>query len=132
LPAFTGAVLTTPGMIPKTSLPAQAFHLPRPVLDLETAQVADAIQTCQVPLLAVRAITDGAGEEIEEFLADIINRHRSVPLSSLIPALCADPRRIRYCFHLWRRSLLAGRNLSRALNLIFEFLARQSSSLISS
>jgi hypothetical protein len=101
-------------------------------MDLEAADVADVARSFRLPFLAVRAITDGAGEEIQEFLADIINRHRGVPLSRLIPALCAAPRRIGYCFHLWRCSLVAGRNLAMALNLIMEFLARQSPSLISS
>ena len=128
----TGALITTPSVTPKASLPAQIFRLPQPVLDLETAEVADVARTFRLPFLAVRAITDGAGEEIQEFLADIINRHRGVPLSRLIPALCAAPHRIGYCFHLWRRSLMAGRNLAKALNLILEFLARQSPSLISS
>ncbi len=85
-----------------------------------------------LPCLAVRAITDGAGEEIQQFLADIINRHQGVPLSRFLPALWADPRRVKYCFHLWRRSRLAGRNLARALNLILEYLTRQSPSLSSS
>jgi hypothetical protein len=74
-------------------------------------------------MLAVRAITDGAGEEIQEFLADIINQHQGVPLGRLLPTLCLAPRRVGYCLHLWRRSIVAGRNLARALNLILEFLA---------
>ena len=61
-----------------------------------------------LPFLAVRAITDGAGEEIHDFLADLINQYQGVPLSRLLPALWADPRRVGYCVHLWRRSRLAG------------------------
>jgi nucleoside phosphorylase len=132
LPAFTGALVTTPRVTPKGSLPDQIFFLPKPVLDLESAEVADAIRTYNLPFLAVRAITDGVGEEIKEFLADIINQHQGVPLSRLFPALCAAPHRVGYCLHLWRRSLLAGRNLAEALDLVLAFLARQSSSRISS
>ena len=128
LPAFTGALVTTPRVTLKGSLPDQIFCLPKPVLDLESAEFADVIRIYNLPLLAVRAITDGAGEEIQEFLAAIINRHQGVPLSLLIPALCAAPYRVRYCLHLWRRSLVAGRNLAQALDVILEFLARQSSS----
>ena len=105
LPVSTGALVTTPVVIPKASLPGQVFRLPQPVLDLETAEVATVTHTHHLPCLAVRAITDGAGEEIQQFLADIINSHQGVPLSRLLPALCADPRRVTYCLHLWRRSL---------------------------
>lgn len=128
LPTLTGALVSTPKVTSKGSLPDQIFLLPQPVLDLESAEVADVVRTYNLPFLAVRAITDGAGEEIQEFLADIINRHQGVPLSRLIPALCAAPHRVGYCFHLWRRSLVAGRNLAQALDSILEFLARQSSS----
>jgi nucleoside phosphorylase len=125
LSAFTGASVTTPVVTPKASLPDQVFHLPRPVLDLETAEIAAIAQIYNLPCLTVRAITDGAGEEIQQFLADIINQYQGVPLSRLLPALLADPRRVQYCFHLWCRSHLAAQNLARALNLIIDHLSRQ-------
>jgi adenosylhomocysteine nucleosidase len=122
LPVSAGALLTTPGLMAKASVPSQVFRLPHPVMDLETAQIAAVAQTHGLPLLAVRAITDGAGEEIQGFLADLINQHQGVPLFYLLPALCADPRRVGYCIHLWRRSRLAGANLARALHLILDHL----------
>jgi hypothetical protein len=45
-----------------------------------------------------------------------------VPFLRLLPALCADPRRLSYCFHLWRRSRLAGSNLAQALTAILGHL----------
>ena len=125
LPAFTGALVTTTAVTLKASLPGQVFRLPHPVLDLETAEIATIAQTHHLPCLAVRAITDGAGEEIQQFLADIINQYQGVPLSRLLPALWADPRRVKYCLHLWRRSRLAAYNLARSLNLIIDHLSRQ-------
>jgi adenosylhomocysteine nucleosidase len=124
LPASAGALLTTPSLTPKASLPPQVFRLPQPVLDLETAQIAAVAQAHGLPLLAVRAVTDGAGEEIQDFLAHLINQYQGVPLSRLLPALGADPRRVRYCLHLWRRSRLAGANLARALHLILDHLTQ--------
>lgn len=124
LAAHAGALVTTPGVTAKTALPSQAASLPVPVLDMETAEVAAAAHARHLPFLAVRSITDGVGEEIQPFLADIINRHQGVPLSRLVPALWADPRRLGYCFHLWGRSRQAGRSLARALQLILGFLAR--------
>lgn len=127
LAASAGALVTTPGLIPKSSLPSQVFTLPQPVLDLESAHIAAVAQAHRLPLLVVRAITDGGGEEIQDFLARIINRHHGVPLSRLLPALLTHPRRLGYCLHLWRRSLLAGANLARALHLILAHLTRQNS-----
>ena len=124
LAAYAGTLLTTPKIIPKASLPTRLSHLTLPVLDLETSEVAATATAHHLPFLAVRAITDGAGEEIQGFLADIINQHQGVPLSRLLPALWADPRRVGYCLHLWRRSRLAGQNLARALNLILNYLTR--------
>ena len=124
LPVATGALVTTPVVMTKASLPRQVFRLPFPVLDLETAEIVAVAQAHHLPCLAVRTITDGGGEEIQPFLADIVNKHQGVPLLRLLTALRADPRRMKYCLHLWRLSRLAGRNLARALNLIFEHLAR--------
>jgi len=123
LPAYSGAMVTTPGMTAKTSLPSQVAGLPLPVLDLETAEVAVAAQARHLPFLALRAVTDGAGEEIQAFLADIIDQNQGVPLTRLLPALWADPRRVGYCLHLWRRSRQAGLHLARALKLILEYLS---------
>jgi adenosylhomocysteine nucleosidase len=124
LPVAVGALLTTPEIMAKVNLPPQAFRLPQAVLDLETAGIAAAAQAHQLPFLAVRAVTDGAGEEIQDFLADLINRYQGVPLSRLVSALGADPRRVGYCLHLWRRSRQAGANLARALELILDRLSR--------
>ena len=124
LAAYAGTLVTTPKITPKASLPTQVSHLTLPVLDLETSEVAATATAHHLPFLAVRAITDGAGEEIQVFLADIINQYQGVPLSRLLPALWADPRRVGYCLHLWRRSRLAGQNLARALNLILNYLTQ--------
>lgn len=127
LSAATGALLTLPAMIPKASLPAHVFRLPHPVLDLETAPLAALARARGLPLLAVRAVTDAGGEEIQPFLADLINRWQRVPLSRLLPALAADPRRVDHCLHLWRRARLAGDCLARALYLILNHLCRPGS-----
>ncbi len=122
LAAYEGALVTTPHITAKASLPSQTALLPLPVLDLETTEVVAVAQAHHLPFLAVRAITDGVGEEIADFLADIINQNQGVPLSRLLPALWSHPRRVGYLVHLWRRSRLAGLNLARALNLILNYL----------
>ena len=120
LQAYTGVTISTPGIMAKAAVLPQVSHLPRPVVDLETAAVAAAVGN--LPFLALRAITDGGSEEIAPFLAELINRHQGVPLSRLLPALAAQPRRLAYCLHLWRRSRLAGGNLARAVHLSLDYL----------
>lgn len=123
LPAVVGSFITTPRMTAKALVLPLASYLPAPVLDLETAAVAAVAQAQNLPLLAVRAITDGSGEEIQGFLAQIIDRHRGVPLSRLLPALLAHPTRLQYICHLWERSRRAGLNLAIALHHILAYLA---------
>jgi adenosylhomocysteine nucleosidase len=118
LPAAAGTMITTRQITPKRLLLPWIGRLPAPVLDLETADLAALAQARGLPLLVVRAITDGAEEEIQDFLAQIIQRHRGVPLSRLLPALGARPQRLAYLLHLWRRSCQAGANLARALTQI--------------
>lgn len=122
LPAATGALVTTPVIRPKAALPREVFRLPQPVLDMESAEIATVAQTHHLPCLAVRTISDGGGEEIQPFLADLVNTYQGVPLSRLLPALLADPRRVAYCLHLWRRCGPARRNLAEALTLIIDYL----------
>jgi len=121
-----GAFVTTARMTAKASLPKQARQLICPVLDLETAEIAAAAQDADLPLVAVRAITDVGGEEIQAFLADMIDKHHGVPLARLLPKLWGQPRRLRYLMHLWRRSRLAGGRLAMAVNLILDYFSEQS------
>jgi len=123
LPATAGTLITTAQVTGKASLLPLAAPLTAPVLDLETAAIAAAAQARSLPLLAVRAITDGAGEEIQDFLARIIHRHQGVPLSRLLPALLAHPSRLRYILHLWGRARQAALHLAKALDLILKYLA---------
>ncbi len=124
LPTVAGTLITTAKVTAKASLLPLVAHLTAPVLDLETAAVAAAAQARRLPLVAVRAITDGAGEEIQDFLAQIIHRHQGVPLSRLLPALMAHPFRLPYILHLWGRSRRAAWHLSAALGHIMEYLSR--------
>ncbi len=124
LPAYAGTLVTAPKMTAKADLAQLVGRLPQPVLDLETATIAALAAAQSLPLLAVRTITDGAGEEIQDFLARIIDQHQGVPVARLLPALWADPRRVGYCAHLWRRARLAGLNLARALQIILPFISQ--------
>ncbi|MGQ9921408.1 MAG: phosphorylase family protein [Desulfobacca sp.] len=123
LPATAGNLITTARITAKASLLPLVAQMTAPVLDLETAAIAAVAQTRGLPLVALRAITDGAGEDIQDFLARIIHRHRGVPLSRLLPALLAHPSRLRYILHLWGRSRQAALHLAAGLTQILHYLA---------
>ncbi len=123
LPAHGGTAVTTVAVTPKPMVLPWVRHLVNPVVDLESARLAVVAQASNVPFLVMRAITDGAQEEIQAFLAAIINQYHGVPLRRLLPALLARPRRLRHILHLWQRSRRASRNLATALQGLLPLLS---------
>lgn len=123
VPAQAGNLITTPGVIRKHFILPLVGGLAAPVLDLEGVAVAAAAREYNLPFLAVRAVTDGAGEDIQDFLARIINTHQGVPLARLGAALLVAPQRLGYLLHLRSRARRAGLNLARAISLILEYLS---------
>ncbi len=121
--SFAGSIITTPRIIPKSGLGEALARLSRPVLDLETAAVAAVARAEGLPFLGLRAITDGAAEEIPEFLA----RPRPDPGApgwlDALGWLARDPRRLADLAHLWRRSRLAAARLAQALQVLLPELA---------
>lgn len=122
LPAFPGCLVTTPGIMQKGALGGLLASLPCPVLDLETGAAVVAAQREGIPFLALRAITDAAGEEIPDFLVQACRDDRPPTLKMALAWLTADPRRLPVLLRLWRRSRLAARNLARALAVVMEIL----------
>ena len=68
LTAATGSLVTTSRIIHKGRQGEPLAGLPRPVLDLETAVLAEMAAARGLAFLSLRAITDAAAEEIPEFL----------------------------------------------------------------
>lgn len=122
MPAFLGSVVTTGGIIHKASHRAYLNHLPYPVLDLETSGWAVAAQERDLPFLALRAITDEAGEEIPDFLRKAAQQGKAPNLAEVLAWLVRDPRRLSPLYRLWRRSRLATRHLTKALEVVLEVL----------
>jgi adenosylhomocysteine nucleosidase len=122
LPAFSGSIVSTPGIIHKGRQGLTLRGLLRPVLDLETGAAAAAAQAAAVPFLALRVITDGPGEEIPEFLRRDWEPGFGPGLQKALAWLARDPRRLQDLLHLWRRARLAARRLSRALQVILPLL----------
>lgn len=124
-PVFPGSLITTRGIIPKAGHADLLAHLPYPVLDLETSAAALAARARQVPFLALRAVTDVAGEEIPGFLARAVHKERTPTGLEALAWAAVDPRRVSILYLLWRRSRLAAGQLSRALEMVLEVAEEQ-------
>ncbi len=122
LPADIGCFVSTPGIIHKERQGGPLRRLAQPVLDLETAAVAAAAGEKGIPFLALRVITDTAGEEIPDFLRKGWEPGYGPSLSKALGWLTRDPRRLGPMLHLWRRSRLAARRLNQALQVLLPLL----------
>jgi adenosylhomocysteine nucleosidase len=117
---FRGSLITTPEIIPKAGQGDLLTNLNHPVLEMETSAAALAARGRNVPFLALRAITDAAGEEIPDFLAQAVRERQTPTLAQALAWLAADPRRALILYRLWRRSRLAALHLAQALEAVLE------------
>ena len=122
LPALLGSVVTTPAIIHKGSQGSPLLRLSHPVLDLETGAAAASIQGSSLPFLALRAVTDSAGEEIHDFIRSAAKAGTSLTVKTALAWLAADPRRLAALVRLWRVSRLAGQRLAQALVVVLEMV----------
>ncbi len=122
LPARAGSLVTTPWIMLKGRPGGGLTGLPAPVLDLETAALAELAGAAGLPFLGLRGITDAAGEELPDFLCPADGDLGTVGALDALGWLAADPRRIRDLFHLWRRSRLAAERLAAALLILLPLL----------
>ena len=120
LPVFRGSMVTTRGIIHKAGHAAVLHHLPHPVLDLETSAAALAAQVRKLPFLALRAVTDTAGEEIPDFLKEAARQGKTPSGAAALAWLATDPRRVADLLQLWGRSRLAAKHLTQALEEVLE------------
>jgi adenosylhomocysteine nucleosidase len=120
LTASAGSFITTPRIIHKGREGLPLAGLRRPVLDMESAALAELAGAKGLPFLGLRAITDAAGEEIPDFLASA--EGQSVGVLDALGWLAADPRRLKDLIHLWRRSRLAAARLAVALVVLLPLL----------
>jgi adenosylhomocysteine nucleosidase len=93
-----------------------------PVLEMETTGVARVASERKVPLVAVRAISDGADEELGFPIADFTDREMRIRIGKVLWALARKPRIIPQLVRLARNSRLAGGNLATAVLAIIEGL----------
>lgn len=118
LPACTGSIVTTSYIIHKGRQGGQIRRLRRPVLDLETSVLAEMAAARGLAFMSMRVITDGAAEEIPDFLIKGLKLGPTKESPAALSWLLADPRAVVPLVKLWRRSREAAARLARALTVI--------------
>jgi nucleoside phosphorylase len=122
LPAAIGSCVTTAAIIHKGRQGKPLRRLKHPVLDLETRALAAVAAEAGISFLALRVITDAAGEEIPDFLREGWEPGYGPSLPKALGWLAGDPRRLGAMLHLWQRSKLGARRLAAGLQVILPLI----------
>jgi len=100
-------------------LPAGATN---PVLEMETAAVAQAAYEGNVPLIAIRAISDGAEEELKFAIEEFTDRELNFRVGKVLLTVAKKPWIVPQLLRLARNSRTAGENLASVLMTLLENL----------
>ncbi|HYW83422.1 MAG TPA: hypothetical protein VFB30_09205 [Spirochaetia bacterium] len=99
-----GTALTTPGL---QTVDLAGFSLEHPVLEMETAAIAQACFTQGVPVLALRGVSDSVDHPLPFDLEEYLDREQNLRVGRLLAGLVRDPS-------LFTRLNLLRRNAARA------------------
>lgn len=117
IPTQTGPLLTVdvPLRTPEAKRAARQ-RTGAVAVDMEATGVAEAAHALGIPWLAIKAIVDGVGEPLPEFLAGCTTPDGQLRWRVLLPSLLSDGERRRTLWRLGRASRQAARSLKRALD----------------
>ncbi len=114
--ALRGTFITAAEMLQKRVLtgllPAGIIH---PVVEMESAAVARIAAREGIPLIAIRAISDGAEEELGFSIDEFTDREMRIKVWKVLLAMGKKPRIVPQLVRLARNARLAGRNLAPAI-----------------
>jgi adenosylhomocysteine nucleosidase len=86
-----------------------------PVLDMETWAVALVAAREKIPLLAIRAVSDAADEELGFSIGEFTDSDMNMRISKILSTIARKPGIIPQLIRLARNSRMAGRNLAAAV-----------------
>ena len=93
-----------------------------PVLEMETAAVAQVAAEGNTPLIALRAVSDGAGEELGFTIEEFTDREMNVRVSKVLLTVAKKPWIVPQLLRLARNARIAGENLATAMLVLLENL----------
>ncbi|MCL2761334.1 MAG: hypothetical protein FWD70_06790 [Desulfuromonadales bacterium] len=91
-----------------------------PVLEMETAAVAEVCEKFNVPLMAIRSVSDQATEEIDFKISDITDENYKIKISKVILALIRKPPLLMQFIRLAKNSKKAATTLKDTVTKIIE------------
>jgi adenosylhomocysteine nucleosidase len=111
-----GTTVTTSSILPKEKarqlIPEENAN---PVLDMETSAVAETAAANGIPLVALRAISDAAEEELLFSLDEITDREMNIRVCKVLATIAKNPRVLPQMLRLARNAKLAGNSLAIVL-----------------
>ncbi len=109
---FSGTAVTTPGSQFVVHPPGD---MPNPVLEMETAGIARVTAEKDLPLLSLRAISDGPRSPIPFDLEVALDEDYNLRVGELLKTLLGHPRKLSLLLRMARNTRLAARNAAIAL-----------------
>ncbi len=111
-----GAFVTTAEISSKAEMASLVpTWAPNPVLEMETAAVAKAAARGEVPILAVRGVSDDASEELGFSIAELTDSRMKIRLVKVLCTVARKPWILPQMLRLARNSKRAGENLALAI-----------------
>ena len=93
-----------------------------PVLEMETVAVAQTAHERNVPLIAIRAISDGVGEELGFSIREFTDRKLNIRLGKVFLSVTKKPWIVPQLLRLAKNSRSAGNNLAAVLVVLLELI----------
>ncbi|MBW4056881.1 MAG: phosphorylase [Proteobacteria bacterium] len=120
---FSGMFASTPVIMSKTRLagllPAKS---PFPVVEMESAAIAIIAVENRIPLLALRAVSDPAGEELGFSLDEFCDARMRIRPHRVLLTILRKPRIIPQLIRLARNSRVAAHSLTAAMEQLLPLL----------
>lgn len=111
-----GTTVTTSGIVNKRQADQQlSREIVNPVLDMETSAVAEIAERNGIPLVALRAISDAAEEELLFSLDEFTDRDLNIHLGKVLLAIAKRPHILPQLIRLAQNSKQAANNLAIVL-----------------
>jgi adenosylhomocysteine nucleosidase len=116
LTTLEGSFITASGIVAKAELARiLPSDLPHPVLEMETAAVARVAVKAEIPLVALRAISDAAGEELGFAITDFTDADLNLRLHRILLTVAKRPWIVPQLFRLAKNARRAGEALAAAV-----------------
>jgi adenosylhomocysteine nucleosidase len=100
------------------------------IMDMEGYFVAKFCYQNHLPFLAIRAVSDGFGDEIDFDLEAISDAQGHVKIPLVAASILRDPGLMRSYLHSWKHSITAARSLGKALAGLLDLPSPELRSLI--